>query len=773
VSQTDAIDERVTTHMKLRSYLTVLLLAGTVPLIVLTVAVTLSLVQQQRVAADRGLTDTVAALAAAVDKEIGASIKSLDTLATSRALDTDDLPSFYGEAKRVRELHGWSTIGLIDSSGDHRLNVARPLGASLPDLRDREYFKQVLATGRPYVSDLLRGRATQTLDIGVAVPVVRNEKLKYVLFAGIDPARFVAALAPQELPRFAVVSLVSRDGVFIARNRDHANSVGQPLPPEYLAQLRDAKHGRGQKLSREGIQLETAYQRLPLAEWIVDLGIPAEIYSGPVRRIAWLGGLVGAGIVIVAIGVAFVVARRMVRDIDALTLVASRLGEGVGVAPRHFRIAELDALREFMVRADEMLRTRLEREASARNAAEQLAQLLQAVQRVTETALQEESAQRIMRALLASIRSSLGSDTATILLITADGAHLTPVSSDGLREELVEELKIPLGRGVAGRIATSEHGMIFQDLADVDVVSPFLRDRIKSLIGVPMRIGQRLVGVIQVGASTPHQFTESDLRLLNLVADRVALVIELARLNEVEHTARSAAEQLNEAKDHFLAMLSHELRTPLTSIVGWIPMLRDQGDDPDVRRRAVESIQRNAALQVRLVDDLLDISRIVAGKLRLDRRPVALTGIVTAAIETVRPAAQAKKIVIDVTTDGPITIDADAARLQQIIGNLLTNAVKFTPDKGRVTVRVAQEDDHAVIAVGDTGQGIRADFLPFVFDAFRQGEEGYARRPGSGMGLGLAIVRYLVELHGGTVAAESAGEGLGATFTVRLPYMKV
>jgi signal transduction histidine kinase len=375
-----------------------------------------------------------------------------------------------------------------------------------------------------------------------------------------------------------------------------------------------------------------------------------------------------------------------------------------------------------------------------------------------------------MRALLASVRAALACDTATILLVTPDGGYLTPVSSDGLREEVTEEgIRIPLGRGVAGRIAESEEGLILGDLADVEVVSPFLRDRIKSLMGVPMRIGARLVGVIHVGSSVPHGFLDGDRRLLALVADRVAIVIELARLREAEQTARAAAEESNAAKDRFLAMLSHELRTPLTSIVGWARMLRLRSDDPALVSKALDAIERNAALQVRLIDDLLDVSRIVAGKLRLDVRPVDLGGIVLAAAETVRPAAEAKDIRLDVVIDAPVTIAGDPARLQQMIGNLLTNAVKFTPEEGRVILRLTEDGDHAVISVADTGRGIRADFVPIVFDAFRQADETSARQAGGGLGLGLAIVRHVVALHGGTVTAESPGEGLGATFTVRLP----
>jgi signal transduction histidine kinase len=763
--------------MKLRSYLAILVLAGTIPLVVLTGILTVSLVHQQRAAVDRGLSDTTAALAAVIENELEAYIKSLETLATARSLDSDDLPAFYEQARRVRDLHRWSTIGLIDAAGNHRLNVARPLGASLPDLRDREYVKQVIATGRPYVSDLLKGRATATMDIGVAVPVVRDGRLKYVLFAGVDPAGFSAVFETQKLPRHAVASLVSRDGVFIARSRNHADAVGRALPAAYFTQIREAPHGRVQRISLEGIDLESAYRRLPLTGWTVDLGMPADAVSGPVRRIAWLGAIIGGAIVIGAVGLALVFARRVAADIEFLTSATSRVGRGVPAHARErLRVSELEDMRRFVSKADEVLREResqrdelLAREHAARAEAEHVAGLLRQVQLVTEAPLREASADRLMRALLSSIRMALGSDTATILLLTPDGKHLSPVSSDGLREEVVEELQVPLGRGVAGRIASSEAGVIFRDLADVEVLSPFLRDRVKAVMGAPLRVGNRLIGVIHVGASAPHQFTDDDLRLLNLVADRVALVIELARLHEAERMARAEAETANKAKDQFLAVLSHELRTPLTSIVGWVRMLRMRGHEPTVVAQAMDVIERNAALQARLVDDLLDVSRILAGRLQLDRRPVDLGGIVLAAVEILRPIADAKHLVVDVLIEAAAVVEGDGARLQQVIGNLLTNAIKFTPDKGRVTLHVDRTVTEAVVTVTDTGTGIRADFLPHVFEAFRQAETAPTRKAGGGLGLGLAIVRHLAEVHGGTITAESAGEGLGATFTLRLP----
>ena len=290
------------------------------------------------------------------------------------------------------------------------------------------------------------------------------------------------------------------------------------------------------------------------------------------------------------------------------------------------------------------------------------------------------------------------------------------------------------------------------------MLSPFLRDRVKSLMGAPLRVGSRLIGVIHVGASAPHYFTNDDLRLLKLVADRVAVVIELARLHEAERAARAEAETANAAKDQFLAVLSHELRTPLTSIIGWVRMLRRRSQEAAVLAQGMD-----------VIDDLLDVSRIVAGKLELDRRPVDIAGIAVAAADSVRPDADAKRISLDVVLDAAATVDGDPARLQQVLSNLLNNAMKFTPEKGRITVRLERTVTEAMITITDSGTGISRDFLGHVFEAFRQAEAAPTRRAGGGLGLGLAIVRHLVEAHGGTVTAESAGEGCGSTFTVQLP----
>jgi signal transduction histidine kinase/CheY-like chemotaxis protein len=230
-------------------------------------------------------------------------------------------------------------------------------------------------------------------------------------------------------------------------------------------------------------------------------------------------------------------------------------------------------------------------------------------------------------------------------------------------------------------------------------------------------------------------------------------------------------EQANEAKDEFLATVSHELRTPLNAMMGWATILRGGGLDETTTAHALEVVERNARSQAQLIEDLLDVSRIITGKLRLDALPVGLAQVVKASVDVVHPAAKAKDVRLEVSLD-PLAglILGDPARLQQVVWNLLSNAVKFTPDGGRVQIRLQRVDSHVEIVVSDSGQGMSPEFLPFVFDRFRQADGSLTRRHG-GMGLGLAIVRHLVELHGGTVSAFSAGINKGSTFTVKLPLM--
>jgi CheY-like chemotaxis protein len=249
------------------------------------------------------------------------------------------------------------------------------------------------------------------------------------------------------------------------------------------------------------------------------------------------------------------------------------------------------------------------------------------------------------------------------------------------------------------------------------------------------------------------------------------VAIENVRLLKLERTAREVAEESNRLKDEFLATVSHELRTPLTAILGWARLLEDGALDPEMTQQAIDTIWRNAKAQAQIVDDILDVSRIITGNLYIDLHPTEVTPVVQNAINVVRPTADAKGIRIETQIDPtPAVVSGDANRLQQVIWNLLSNAVKFTHSGGCVQVKVSQANRAVEISVTDSGQGIAREFLPYVFDRFSQADSTTTRHHG-GLGLGLAIARHLVEIHGGTIRAQSRGEGEGATFTITLPLL--
>jgi signal transduction histidine kinase len=290
-------------------------------------------------------------------------------------------------------------------------------------------------------------------------------------------------------------------------------------------------------------------------------------------------------------------------------------------------------------------------------------------------------------------------------------------------------------------------------------------------------IGLILLLPASSGSTPPASASDGRDELEQRLAERTA---ELARANEAlrQHIAqrdqaRAELEAANRTRDEFLATLSHELRTPLTAMLGWVHLLRGGQLDEATHSRGLEVLERNTRVQSMLIDDLLDLSRIVTGTLLIDSRVVDLSAVIASVVEVVRPACEAKGIALEVLVEpgcGPVR--GDPTRLRQVVWNLLSNAVKFTPSGGHIEVRLARSDNAVELLVRDDGQGIKAELLPFVFDHFRQGDSTLARRHG-GLGLGLALVRHLVEAHGGEVEAHSDGEGRGASLRVRLPVLAV
>ncbi|MBD2531793.1 response regulator [Nostoc flagelliforme FACHB-838] len=344
----------------------------------------------------------------------------------------------------------------------------------------------------------------------------------------------------------------------------------------------------------------------------------------------------------------------------------------------------------------------------------------------------------------------------------------------GISEATAQSFEwIEFGEYLCGLVAQERQQIVF----DQAQISSHPNAQLLSSIGITAFAGQplivqgRFLGTLSFASRTRTCFTPEEIDLLQSTCEQMAIAIERANLLASIQQQAQQLQQANRIKDEFLAVLSHELRSPLNPILGWSKLLQTSKLDEAKTAYALNAIERNAKLQSELIEDLLDVSRILQGKLSLNVYPVNLISIIQAAMETVQLAAESKSIQIQMRLEPNVgQVLGDANRLQQVIWNLLSNAIKFTDIRGRVDIHLKQVSSFAEITVIDTGQGIHPDFLPYVFEYFRQADSATTRKFG-GLGLGLAIVRHLVELHGGTVQVESPGEGQGATFTVRLPLM--
>jgi len=380
----------------------------------------------------------------------------------------------------------------------------------------------------------------------------------------------------------------------------------------------------------------------------------------------------------------------------------------------------------------------------------------------------------LLAEMLDRVRDTMNVDTVVILLLEPEGDTLLAWASKGLEEEVQQRVRIPVGAGFAGRVAASKGPVRIDDVETADILNPLLKQKgIRSLLGVPLLVEGRVIGVMHVGRFTSHQFTGDDTRLLQLVADRIALAIDNARLFEDERSARREAEAASSAKDEFLTTISHELRTPLTPIIGWVHMIRNGVLPEKEALHGLSVIEKNSHALKRLINDLLDMSAILSGKMRMEEFAVPLEEVLCEAVESVRLIAATRDIGVDLVFrarwNGIVT--GDRARLVQVFLNLLDNAIKFSSPGGRVLVEAEAVDGEAVVTVRDNGQGISPEFLPFVFARFRQAD-GSKTRVHGGLGLGLALVKSFVESHHGKVEAESGGDGQGSLFRVRLPLRK-
>ena len=430
--------------------------------------------------------------------------------------------------------------------------------------------------------------------------------------------------------------------------------------------------------------------------------------------------------------------------------------------------------------------SKIARDISERKQAEE--QLTRAAQRdgflaqVTLTLTQSLDFEQTLRTVAAAATPAVA-DYCAVDVVNEEGEleRLTVAHADPAKAHLAREVRAkyddPEASASPQTVARTGVLSFIPEISDEMVVAlakgdPARLQKLRSLglvsyICVPLIARDRVLGVLTMAnAESGRRFTNDDVRLIQDVAARAALAVDNAQSYRQLQTA-------NRLKDEFLATLSHELRTPLNAVLGYARMLQSGALSPDKVPQALDVIDRNAAALAQIVEDVLDVSRIVLGKARLRMEPTDLTVAVQDAVATVTPAVEAKGLQLKTVLPAHVSdVSADPSRLQQVIWNLLSNAVKFTPRGGRIEVQVVEGDGYVEVIVSDTGIGFPSTFKPHVFERFRQAEGGTTRLHG-GLGLGLAIARHIVEMHGGTINGESAGEGKGATFSVRLPTVVV
>jgi PAS domain S-box-containing protein len=405
--------------------------------------------------------------------------------------------------------------------------------------------------------------------------------------------------------------------------------------------------------------------------------------------------------------------------------------------------------------------------------------------------------QSLLRQILSAAADFTGTGKGSIQLYDPKARRLRMLVHQGFGGTPADEVEEDGSRAISDEAARRLERVILEDIALDPGLMParaadlLLKDGIRAIQSTPLisRDG-RLLGLLNNHFTSPHRPGERELRYLDLLARMTADFLERsrieqelresafrlrerdaerARLLQSERGARRDAERASKIKDEFLATLSHELRSPLNAIIGWVRLLDKRPSDPAMMQEGIAVISRNAKAQADLISDLLDMNRIICGKMRLEVADVILSEVISEAIDAIRPAAESKQLRLESRLEAiEEPIRGDGSRLLQVMWNLLSNAVKFTPTGGTIEVTLARNGPLAEIVIGDTGEGIGAEFLPYIFDRFRQGDASITRAHG-GLGLGLAIVKQLVELHGGSVFAESDGEGKGATFSITLP----
>ncbi len=716
--------------VSLNLLLTLLPLVAVLPVLVFALGLLTLSWQQQRAQAERDVQQGARTLAVAVDRELAASARELSRLAEYPTLTEANLRSFHAYARELVAAHGaWTDLTLTDANGRELMSAASPLD-STPRLLDRQHHKEVFQTGRPALSDIYADARTAELSVSLAVPVLRDGQVRWALTARIDPAELARLLASQDVRPNLVTSIMDRNKLLVARNTLHDRFFGKSVTVGLQEASRATPKGTAVLTTLDDVRALAAWEQVPMG-WTVTVGIPQSQIDGPIRRQIGMLAIGGLLMMLAALGVSLTLGRRLERGLASAINDAQKLADGRQPPQRRSRVRELEAL----FSALRATHARLTAAAAAENQA---------------NATMRESEERLRLAMDSVTMGSFDwSPASEHLISTARMRELFGFAPDEEPSLDAAMQRINADDAPAARAA------IAQALDPAGDGSCTVQFRLGLADQAPRWLDLRGQALFDErhGARVAVRF--------------IGMVLDITPQKEMELSLREA----DRRKDEFLAMLSHELRNPLSPIANALAILRLQQSLSVPAHQALSIAERQVGQMKRLIDDLLDISRITRGKIVLHREPLDLAELVRHAADSLQPAARERGQRLQLTLPPlPLRVLGDRARLTQVIENLLGNAVKFSADQGLVEVSAQRENEEIVLKVRDEGVGIAPDQLLAVFDIFTQIDATLDRSRG-GLGIGLALVRRLVQMHGGSVAADSGGPGRGATFSIRLPAL--
>ena len=700
----------------LRAYLFWLVLATLLPGVVGAALLFVHQYQKARAEIEENTLQTVRALVHSTDNKLRQVQSIAQTLSSIDALQAEDFARTHYQAREALALAGGRMNAVLrDRSGQQLLNTAVAYGTRLPR-HPSPVIDRVFATGRPAVSDVFQGMLSNSTLASVDVPVQVRGQVRYVLSIGMGPEEFDGLLGPKSVPEGAVASLFDRNGIIFNRNLNRAASIGQPLNPL----LRDAVHRQSEgtidSRSREGKPLVSSFARSSFSGWGVAIGVPREALRTELMGQLTLMTGVAAGLFAIGLFLAWLIGGRLARSVQALTGHALALGKGETPPP------------------------------------------------FTEGHVREA----------ADVAAAIG-DAAALL---AEGARQLAAKESALRET-----------HMLARFGTWQWKLDSPDIEVSDSVPhifgrtlpPFPEQRGTVLLEESWLQVQRLTSeLVRMGGSGKLQLQALhadghrvwlDYRCESVHGPDGKVVALRGTMQDITERVRAeeALRQADQRKNEFLAMLAHELRNPLAPITSGAQLLGQDSLDPSRIRQISAIIARQARHMAGLVDDLLDVSRVTRGLVVLTKERIDINAVVLDAAEQVQALVRDKAHRLDLKLlPQPCFVFGDRKRLVQVVGNLLHNAAKFTDRGGGITVTVSGAGEAVLLEVRDNGIGMLPAELERAFDMFVQGERTPDRSLG-GLGIGLALVRSLVELHGGSVHVASSGQGMGTTFTVRLP----